>query len=65
MDKAPISRLYVVDVQHHICAERIITEKSTLGSKWVRDLPLESCDGNVSLTMKEFLDLRTYLKEQK
>jgi len=62
MDKAPISKLYVIDVQHQVCAERIITDKKTLSSKWSQDLPLDSCDGNVSLTMKEFLDLRTYLK---
>lgn len=65
MDKAPITHLYVVDIQHNVCAKRVITNKSTLVSKWVQDLPLESCDGNVSLTMKEFLDLRTFLKENK
>lgn len=62
MQDAPISHLYVVDVQNNVCAQRVITDKKTLASRWVADLPLEACDGNVSLTMEEFLNLRTFIK---
>lgn len=62
MDEAPITTLFVVDVQHNVCSERRITDKKTLSSVWVQDLPLVSCDGNVSLSMQEFLNLRSFLK---
>lgn len=65
MDKAPITKLYVVDVTNNVCSERIITDKKTLASREIDSHPLNKCNGNVSLTMKEFLDLRTYLKGQK
>lgn len=65
MQNAPISKLYVVDTKNGKCAERVITDKYSLASRWVQDLPLESCNGNISLTAKEFLDLRTYLKGNK
>ena len=62
MDKAPITHLYVVDYQNNVCAQRLITDKKTLSSRHIADLPLEACDGNVSLTMEEFLNLRTFIK---
>lgn len=64
MQNAPITKLYVIDIEHQVCSEREITDKDTLASRFVRDLPLKNCDGNISLTAKEFLDLRTYLKGQ-
>jgi hypothetical protein len=65
MESAPITKLYVVDVTNNICAERVITDKKTLASRQIARHPLEFCNGNVSLKMKEFLDLRTYLKGEK
>jgi len=65
MKNAPITHLYVIDTDNKVCAKRLITDKSTLSSRWVEDLPLETCDGNVSLTPNEFLDLRTYLRSDK
>lgn len=62
LNDAPITHLYVVDTTNGVCSERIITDKNTLASEWVQDLPLAACNGNVSLTAKEFLDLRTKLK---
>ncbi len=62
MQDAPISHLYIVDTQNGVCAQRVITDKKTLSSRHVADLPLEACDGNVSLTMEEFLNLRTFIK---
>ena len=64
LNNAPITHLYVVDVQNSICSKRVITDKKSLSSRFVEDLPLESCDGNVSLTMEEFLNLRSYMKGQ-
>lgn len=65
MKNAPISQLYVVDNQNKVCSRRVITDKQTLASRWVEDLPLEFCDGIIGLSAKEFLDLRTYLKGKK
>ncbi len=65
MSEAPITHLYVVDVQNGVCAQRLITDKKTLSSRHIADLPLEACDGNVSLTMEEFLNLRTYIRGKK
>jgi len=62
MDNAPVTHLYVIDYQNNVCAQRLITDKKTLSSRHIADLPLEACDGNVSLTMEEFLNLRTYMK---
>lgn len=62
---APVDFIYVIDTDHEICAKRKITNKETLASQWVEDLPLSECDGNVSLTMKDFLNLRTYIKNNK
>ena len=65
MDKAPITHLYVIDYQNNVCAQRLITDKKTLSSRHIADLPLEACDGNVSLTMEEFLNLRTFIRGKK
>ncbi len=65
MENAPITKLYVVDIYNQKCSERIIINKNTLASKWIKDLDLVKCNGNISLTSEEFLNLRTYLKGQK
>lgn len=65
MEKAPISHLYVVDNQNGVCSKRVITDKNTLASRPVEELPLEACDGIIGLSAQEFLDLRTYLKGAK
>ena len=65
MDNAPITHLYVIDYQNNVCARRLITDKKTLSSRHIADLPLEACDGNVSLTMEEFLNLRTFIRGKK
>lgn len=62
MQNAPISHLYVLDLQNGVCSKRVITNKETLASRYVQDMPLETCDGYIALSAKEFLDLRTYLK---
>jgi hypothetical protein len=64
MDKVPINNLYVIDTDHGVCSKRRITDKKTLASVWEADLPIDACDGNVSIKAKEFLDLRTYLKQE-
>ena len=64
VNDAPISTLYIIDVQNGVCSKRVITDKKTLSSRFVEDLPLEACDGNVSLSMQEFLNLRTYMRSQ-
>lgn len=62
LNDAPITHLYVMDFDHNVCSKRIITDKNTLSSRWVADLPVEACDGYIGLESKEFLNLRTYLK---
>lgn len=64
INDAPITHLYVIDVQHDICSLRRITDKSILSSIWVQDMPLRNCDGVVGLNMLEYLNLKTYMKEK-
>lgn len=65
MKDAPISHLYIPDLENQVCAKRAITDKSTLASIWVEDLPLVECDGVIGLDAEEFLNLRTFLKDLK
>ena len=65
VNDAPITTLYVIDVQHQVCSVRKITDKNTLASVWVEDRPLWTCDGSVGLSMQEYLNLRTYMKGNK
>lgn len=62
INDAPISKLYVIDTDHNVCSERIITDKKTLSSRRIADHPLDFCDGVVGLSAKEFMNLRTFLK---
>lgn len=61
----PITHVYVVDTDNGVCSKRKVTDKKTLASIRVEDLPLSACDGNISVTAKEFLDTRTWLKQAK
>lgn len=63
MNEAPITHLYVMDVQHNVCSIRKITNKKTLASIWVQDAPLYMCDGVVGLSMQEYLKLRLWIKD--
>jgi len=63
INDAPITHLYVMDVQHDVCSMRRITNKNTLSSVFIQDMPLKNCDGVVGLNMQEYLNLRTYMKE--
>ena len=60
--EAPISHIYVIDVQHQICSRRVILNKQTLSSKFVEDMPIENCDGFIALSAQEFLDLRSWMR---
>ena len=62
MKNAPITHLYVIDLQNGVCSKRVITDKNTLASRRIEELPLEACDGIIGLSAEEFLNLRTYLK---
>lgn len=53
-----ISHLYVIDTDNGVCSKRKITNQKTLASRWEADLPLEACDGNVSVTARDFQILR-------
>lgn len=65
MQDAPITHLYIIDVQNGVCAKRVITDKKTLSSRHLEDLPLEACDGAVGLSMQEYLNLRTFIRGKK
>ena len=50
--------IYVVDTDNKVCSERKVVDKQSLRSKWVRDLPLSSCDGFIAITPKDFVRLQ-------
>lgn len=64
LNDAPISTLYVIDLKNEVCSKREITNKNTLASRWIKDMSLSECDGIIGLSPKEFMDLRTYMKEK-
>ena len=49
-----VDYLYVIDTDHAVCSKRKVTNRDTWASRWVEDLPLEACDGNVSVTAEDF-----------
>ena len=65
MKDAPITHLYIPDMEHQTCSKRMITDKSTLASVWIADISLDECDGVIGLDSEEFMNLRTYLKDMK
>lgn len=62
LNNAPIKHLYVIDLDNGVCSKRIVTDKATLASKWLEDMPVDQCDGVIGMKAEEFLNLRTYLK---
>lgn len=64
INNAPVSTLYVIDLDNGICSKRQITDKKTLTSKRIAELPVQDCDGIIGLSPEEFLNLRTYMKSQ-
>ena len=64
LENAPITHFYVIDTDNGACSKRQITDKKTLASVRVATLPIEQCDGVWGISAQEYLDLRTYLKQQ-
>lgn len=62
MNSIPLTHLYVVDTTNRICSKRIITDKQTLASRFVEDMPLENCDGYIATEPEEFGKTRVWLK---
>jgi hypothetical protein len=58
----PLQYVYVVDVQHSICAKKEIVDKENLIFKHVEDLPLTACDGNVSIAKADFLEFKKWVR---
>ena len=52
-----VDHIYVLDTDHGVCSKRAVTNKKTLSSRWVEDLPLDACDGNISVTAEDFVRL--------
>lgn len=49
-----VDYLYVIDTDHNVCSKRKVTNRDTWASRWVEDLPIEACDGFVSITPEDF-----------
>lgn len=64
INSAPISKLYVLDLDNDVCSTREITDKKTLSSKRIAEGPAEDCDGIIGLSPEEFSNLRTYMRDQ-
>lgn len=63
INNAPVSKLYVLDLDNNVCSVRQITDKKTLSSKRISEGPAQDCDGIIGLSPEEFLNLRTYMKQ--
>ena len=64
INNAPISKLYVLDLDNNVCSTRQITDKKTLSSKRIAEGPASDCDGVIGLSPEEFSNLRTYMRQQ-
>lgn len=64
INNAPISKLYVLDLDNNVCSTRQITDKKTLSSKRISEGPASDCDGVIGLSPEEFSNLRTYMRQQ-
>lgn len=59
----PVNYLLIPDIRNNVCSLFVINDKTTLSAKRQGSLPLMACDGIVGLYPKEFLDLKTYMKQ--
>ena len=64
INNAPVTTLYVIDLDNGICSKRQITDKKTLSSKRISEGPASDCDGVIGLSPEEFSNLRTYMRQQ-
>lgn len=64
INDAPISKLYVLDLDNNVCSTRQITDKKTLSSKRIAEGPAQDCDGVIGLSPEEFSNLRTFMRNQ-
>ena len=58
----PLERVYVVDVQHNVCAEKEVVDKEQLIFQPVQDWPLAKCDGNVSIAKEDWPGFRDWVR---
>lgn len=63
MKEAPINYFYIVDLPHGVCTKKKVTNRETLTMTTEAELPVSACDGIIGMQSKEFLDLRTYIRE--
>lgn len=65
--QAPDVHPLFIDTELKECVEHAVLDKEnfTISDKPVRIWPLEHCDGNISMTMKEFKQMKDYILEQK
>lgn len=59
----PTDSIYVIDVGHQVCGMYQINDFNSFHVQWVRDLPLKSCDGNVSLARKDYLPVKKWIED--
>lgn len=64
INNAPVSKLYVLDLDNNVCSVRQITDKKTLSSKRISEGPASDCDGVIGLSPEEFSNLRTFMRNQ-
>lgn len=65
-DPFPATKLYVIDIQHAVCAEKSIEVTSDMRVVFthIQDLALEACDGNPSFSKDEFLATKKWIERQ-
>ena len=65
-DPFPATKLYVIDIQHSVCAEKAIEVTSDHKVKFthIQDMPMASCDGNPSFSKEEFLATKKWIERQ-
>lgn len=58
----PLAYIYVVDVQHQVCAQKMVESRNPIKFKHVADLPLAYCDGGVLIAYNDWLGFKKWLE---
>lgn len=59
----PDHLVYDIDLDNKVCGEYVIVNKDALTFRWVRDLPLSSCNGNFALKPKDLSRIKNWSKD--
>lgn len=61
--KFPNISIYDIDTDAGVCGRYRIVKQNPITLEWVEDLPLKSCNGNLSVTPRGFTEIKLWAEE--